>query len=125
MDSGYVGPNPSENGVVAGDGWKREIGGVEDGEEPFHVSDRGFQKVGDFPEVGGGCDGEHVAEDTSVFELADKGQGSFQVFRYVGGNSTEWALVEGLSGGVESDGGSEQLGELHGLFSEFGAFEFG
>ena len=58
-DGGGVGPNPGENRVIAGDGKERKIGptlGIEDGEQPLHVSNRRFEKVRDLSKIGGGGD---------------------------------------------------------------------
>ena len=58
-DGGGVGPNPGENRVVVGDGRERKIGptlGIEDGEQPLHVSNRRFEKVRDLSKIGGGGD---------------------------------------------------------------------
>jgi hypothetical protein len=61
-DGGGVDP---KNRVVAGDGRERKIGptlGIEDGEQPLHVSNRRFEKVRDLSKIGGGGDREHLAE---------------------------------------------------------------
>ncbi|GMY32766.1 hypothetical protein FCV25MIE_28008 [Fagus crenata] len=53
-DGGGVDP---KNRVVAGDGRERKIGptlGIEDGEQPLHVSNRRFEKVRDLSKIGGG-----------------------------------------------------------------------
>ncbi|KAF7806042.1 hypothetical protein G2W53_038203 [Senna tora] len=76
VDDGGEGPDPSENWVVASDWREGEIGtvGIEGAEKPPHVADRRFKKVGDLAEIGGGGDGENLAEDTTVFPaLADEG----------------------------------------------------
>ena len=69
-----MGPNPGENRVVAGDGRERKIGptlGIEDGEQPLHVSNRRFEKVRDLSEIGCGGDREHLAEYAAVFAFSN------------------------------------------------------
>lgn len=127
MDSGYVRPDPAENWVVAGDRRQGEVGavGLEHGEKPLHVSDGRFQKVRDFPEIGGGGYGEDLSEDPTVLAFPDQSQSPVEVLRHVSDNSADGSLVEGLSGGGDSDGGSEHLGEAVDLLGEVGAVQLG
>lgn len=73
-----MGPDKGEGRVVASDGREREIGAsavgveIEDGEEPGDVSGGGIEEGGDLAVVGGGGDGEDMAEDAAaVLALAD------------------------------------------------------
>lgn len=75
LDGGDEGPDPGEDGVVAGDGGEGEVSavGVEDRKQPLHVADGGLQEARDLAEVGSGGDGEDLAEDATMLALADKG----------------------------------------------------
>lgn len=73
-----MGPDKGEGRVVASDGREREIGAsavgveIEDGEEPGDVGRGGIEEGGDLAVVGGGGDGEDMAEDAAaVLALAD------------------------------------------------------
>jgi hypothetical protein len=55
LDGGDEGPDPGEDGVVAGDGREGEVSasvGVEDRKQPLHVADGGLQEA-DHPLWGG------------------------------------------------------------------------
>lgn len=124
-----IGPYPSEDRVVACNGWEGKIGalGIEDAEEPLHVAVGRFEKVPDLPEVGGGGYGEDLAEDATVtLAAADEGEGALEVLGDLGDDAADGALVEGLGGGGGgAHGGAEVVAEQLDLLGEFGAVHLG